>query len=218
MPAPQGEKFFGLYRGIVLDNKDPKNQGRLKVAVPGVYGNDLSTGQPLESTWALPKFPMAGMNWGVEMIPPVTDNDGKPVMVWVEFEMGDQKKPVWSGCFIKPDYLFDPMKKIYPDKSVPYGGYCIVTPRQNRFYIDDNDKDGVMELVDRLGQYLRISNKTEKQFIELKDKFGNTITMDENGITIKDKFGNTIVMGAGGISENAAVGEHHSYGPIVDHN
>lgn len=217
MPAPQGEKFFGLYRGIVLDNKDPKNQGRLKVAVPGVYGNDLSTGQPLESTWALPKFDMAGNNWGTEFIPPVKNPDGTSVMVWVEFEMGDQKKPVWSGCFIKPDHLFEPMREIYSDKSKPYGGYCITTPRQNHFYINDNDDKGVIELVDRLQQYLRISSG-ETQFIELKDKFGNTIRMDENGIKLTDKFGNTIVMGAGGITETAAVGEHHSYGPIVDHN
>lgn len=217
MPAGMGDKFYGLYRGIVLDNKDPKNQGRLKVAVPSVYGNDLSSGEPLESTWALPKFDMAGMNWGTEFIPPVKNPDGSPVMVWVEFEMGDQKKPVWSGCFIKPDHLFSPMRQIYPDKTIPYGGYCVVTPRQNRLYMDDNDKTGVIELVDRLNQYLRISS-SGGQFIELKDKFGNTITMNDSGITIKDKFGNTIVMGAGGIAETAAVGEHHSYGPIVDHN
>lgn len=47
---------------------------------------------------------------------------------------------------------------------------------------------------------------------------GNMIKMDDNGITIKDKFGNTIQLGAGGITETAAVGEHHTFGPRVDHN
>lgn len=163
MPAPMGEKFYGLYRGIVLDNKDPKNQGRLKVAVPGVYGNDMESGEPLESTWALPKFIMAGMKWGVEMIPPVKNPDGSPVMVWVEFEMGDQKKPVWSGCFIKPDHLYEPMQKVYPDKTIPFGAYCIATPRGNYIYINDNDDGGVLEIADR---------------------FGNKITMNADGISV----------------------------------
>lgn len=179
MPAPMGDKFYGLYRGYVLDNKDPKNQGRIKVAVPGVYGNDVKTGEPMESTWALPKFNTAGATWGVEFIPPVKNPDGTPVTVWIEFESGDQKKPVWSGCFLKVDQLVEKLKPIYSDKSVPHGGYCIVTPRQNYMFINDNDDGAIYELADR---------------------FGNKITMTEEGIVVLDKNGNSITMNSGGIS------------------
>lgn len=187
----RGDRFYGLYRGFILDNKDPEHQGRLKVAVPSVYGNDSESGDPLFSTWAHPKWAMCGIDWGTQFIPPVKNPDGSKVYVWVEFEMGDQKKPVWSGCFVQKAGLYKPMQEVFPSK--PYIAYAIRTPRENTFYVNDNDDKGVMELVDRLGQYLRISSG-EKQFIELKDKWGNKVTMDESGITLKNKSGSTFVV------------------------
>lgn len=197
MPTTMDKRFYGLYRGFVIDNKDPEHQGRLKVAVPGVYGNDSESGEPLVSAWALPKWAMCGTDWGTQFIPPVKNPDGTKVFVWVEFESGDQKKPVWSGCFMKPKELHKPMQDVFPEK--PYGAYCIVTPRKNRFYIDDNDDKGVMELEDRLKQYFRMSSKDEKKFIEFQDIHKNIMTTDEKGIIIKDKYQNQIVMNESGI-------------------
>lgn len=179
MPADMSDRFYGLYRGYVLDNKDPDHQGRLKVALPDVYGNDSDSGSPLYSTWAYPKWAMAGMNWGFQMIPPVKNPDGSKVFVWVEFESGDQKKPVWSGCFVGPNGVYDPMHDVFGGK--PHIACCLVTPRKNRIYIDDNDDKGVMEIVDRYEQCVRISSGPEP-FIEVKDKFGNIIKLSEEGI------------------------------------
>ena len=46
--------FFGKYRGIVTDNDDPKNLGRLKARVPEIL-------QDVETGWALPCAPYAGV-------------------------------------------------------------------------------------------------------------------------------------------------------------
>ena len=46
-----------------------------------------------ETQWALPSVPFAGNNIGFYFIPPVGAN------VWIEFENGDRRLPVWSGCF-----------------------------------------------------------------------------------------------------------------------
>ncbi len=46
-------KHWGKYRGMVMNNIDPMQLGRLQVQVPDVTGL-------LPSTWAMPCFPMAG--------------------------------------------------------------------------------------------------------------------------------------------------------------
>ncbi len=78
--------FFGKYRGIVTDNRDPERTGRLMVQVPDVSGI-----QP--STWALPCLPVAGARSGFYAVPPIHS------AVWVEFEQGDPGYPIWVGCF-----------------------------------------------------------------------------------------------------------------------
>ena len=43
-------KFYGLFRGIVCDNYDPRSLKRLRVKIPDVCGEELSG-------WAMPCFP-----------------------------------------------------------------------------------------------------------------------------------------------------------------
>lgn len=80
------EKFYGKYRGTVLNNVDPEFQGRLLVQVVDVLG--LFT-----SSWAMPCVPFAGPNVGQYSVPPVGAG------VWVEFEQGNPDWPIWVGCF-----------------------------------------------------------------------------------------------------------------------
>lgn len=92
------DRFYGLYRGYVYDNKDPLGMGRIKLTCPSVFGVDNVSGKPIVSDWAFPKFNIAGNGWGFNVVPPVLNPDGTPVLVWVEFEMGDRSKPVYCGC------------------------------------------------------------------------------------------------------------------------
>ena len=78
------KKFFGKYRGSVLNNVDPEEIGRLQVHVPELMG-------PTLSPWAMPCFACAGQQMGVWALPAVGTG------VWVEFEQGDLTKPVWTG-------------------------------------------------------------------------------------------------------------------------
>jgi len=79
-------KFFGKYRGIVLDNIDPLQTGRLMVQVPDVMAI-------LPSSWALPCLPFAGIQSGFYAVPEIGST------VWVEFEQGNPDYPIWTGCF-----------------------------------------------------------------------------------------------------------------------
>jgi hypothetical protein len=80
------EKYYGKYRGVVVNNVDPMRIGRIMASVPDV-------GNSIPATWAMPSVPMAGIQAGVHVVPPVGAG------VWIEFEQGDAEYPIWSGCF-----------------------------------------------------------------------------------------------------------------------
>jgi uncharacterized protein involved in type VI secretion and phage assembly len=79
-------RFYGKYRGMVVDNNDPQQKGRLKVHVPEVLGD-------VDSGWALPCAPYAGDGSGQYCVPEPSAG------VWIEFEAGDPSRPIWSGCW-----------------------------------------------------------------------------------------------------------------------
>ena len=80
------DKFYGKYRGMVLNNIDPMMMGRLMLQVPDVLGT-------MPSSWAMPCVPLAGPQMGIYVIPLISSG------VWVEFEGGNPDYPIWSGCF-----------------------------------------------------------------------------------------------------------------------
>jgi len=83
---PGSERFYGKYRGQVLENVDPMQKGRLLVSVPDVLGI-------VPSSWAMPCVPLAGLQMGVFLVPPPGAG------VWVEFERGHPDYPIWTGFF-----------------------------------------------------------------------------------------------------------------------
>jgi uncharacterized protein involved in type VI secretion and phage assembly len=82
----QTSRHYGKYRGLVTDNQDPKNLGRIKAKVPEVLV-DVETG------WALPCLPYAGNGSGQYTVP------APGAGVWIEFEAGVIWRPLWSGCW-----------------------------------------------------------------------------------------------------------------------
>jgi uncharacterized protein involved in type VI secretion and phage assembly len=79
-------KYFGKYRGMVVNNVDPLQLGRILVQVPDVLG-------PIPSSWAMPSMPFSGKQMGMWCLPQIGTG------VWVEFEQGDPDKPIWSGAW-----------------------------------------------------------------------------------------------------------------------
>lgn len=84
--ADEMDRFYGKYRGLVVDNFDPENLGRVMALVPEVLGE-------VPSGWASPCAPYAGTQAGFYAIPPIGAG------VWVEFEAGDTSRPIWSGAW-----------------------------------------------------------------------------------------------------------------------
>ena len=80
------DTYYGKYRGLVLNNIDPLQRGRVQVQVPDVLGLGISS-------WAMPCMPMTGPQAGIYHVPPLGAG------VWVEFEAGNPDYPIWSGGF-----------------------------------------------------------------------------------------------------------------------
>ena len=80
------QRYYGKYRGMVLNNVDPMQQGRLQVQVPDVAGL-------VPASWAMPCVPIAGLQNGMFAMPVIGSG------VWVEFEQGNPEFPIWVGCF-----------------------------------------------------------------------------------------------------------------------
>jgi uncharacterized protein involved in type VI secretion and phage assembly len=79
-------KYYGKYRGTVVQNVDPEQRGRIQVLVP-----DVSNVVP--STWATACVPLAGKSMGTYLVPQMGSG------VWIEYEQGDADFPIWTGCF-----------------------------------------------------------------------------------------------------------------------
>jgi uncharacterized protein involved in type VI secretion and phage assembly len=79
-------KYYGKYRGVVVNNVDPLQIGRLIVQAPDVGG-------VIPLTWAMPCLPFTGKQMGAYMIPQIGAG------VWVEFEQGNRDYPIWSGSW-----------------------------------------------------------------------------------------------------------------------
>jgi Type VI secretion system/phage-baseplate injector OB domain len=77
----QEERFYGKFRGRIINNKDPSNLARIRALVPAVFGDQ-------QTPWALPSVPYAGDGVGFYFIPPIGSN------AWIEFENGDRRLPI----------------------------------------------------------------------------------------------------------------------------
>lgn len=63
------EKYFGKYRGTVVNNVAPMMQGRILATVPD------ATGLP-PGSWCLPCLPVLGLNSGIFSVPPIGAGSG----------------------------------------------------------------------------------------------------------------------------------------------
>lgn len=78
-------RFYGKYRGTVVDNLDPQQLGRIRAAVPSVSED--------ASAWAMPCVPFLSATLESLVVPAIGAG------VWLEYEGGNPELPVWTGGF-----------------------------------------------------------------------------------------------------------------------
>jgi hypothetical protein len=117
------QKFYGKYRGTVINNIDPEQIGRIMAIVPAV-SNVIPT------SWAMPCVPFAGKAEGFFAVPQIGAG------VWIEFEGGDPDKPIWVGGFWGA-FAEVPTLALVPPPIPPGQNVCIQTTLQNMMMVSD---------------------------------------------------------------------------------
>jgi uncharacterized protein involved in type VI secretion and phage assembly len=159
------EKFYGKYRGTVINNVDPMSTGRLMVQIP-----DVSNVIP--STWAMPCFPFAGIQSGFFVVPAIGSG------VWVEFEQGDSDYPIWTGCFFGSAAEVPALALATPPGLQ---GLVIQTVGQNTLMISDTPgPTGGILLKSATGAMISISDTG----ITISNGQGATILMNGPAVTV----------------------------------
>jgi Type VI secretion system/phage-baseplate injector OB domain len=79
------KRYYGKYRGFVANNIDLEGRARIQATVPAVSSL-------LPTTWCEPCLPVAGKGMGAYFVPQIGAG------VWIEFEQGDPRRPIWTGC------------------------------------------------------------------------------------------------------------------------
>jgi hypothetical protein len=139
MGQEPADRFYGKYRGTVINTADPLQQGRVQAMVPAVLGE-------IPSGWASPCVPYAGPLSGFFSIPPVGAS------VWIEFEAGDPSMPIWAGGW-------------WPSGMIPVepaGGPA--QPMTTRIW---RTETGLTVMLDDLAQTITLSDGMKLQMVEL---------------------------------------------------
>jgi uncharacterized protein involved in type VI secretion and phage assembly len=159
-------KFFGKHRGLVLNNVDPMQIGRIQVQVPDVLGVGISS-------WAMPCVPLTGIQAGTYVVPAVGAG------VWVEFEAGDPDYPIWSGGFWGSAAEV-PALALAGNRASP--SIVLQTTGQNSLVLSDVPGTGGILLKSTTGAMILI-NETG---ITISNGQGATIMMNGPAVTINN--------------------------------
>ena len=166
------EKFYGKYRGLVLNNIDPMQMGRLMVQVPDVGG-------VMPSTWAMPCVPVAGIQNGMFALPMIGSG------VWIEYEQGDIDHPIWVGCFWGSAAEVPALARLTPPAVQ---SITLQTPLQNGLTISDlpgptggimlKSATGATLIVNDTGIYIQNGKGASLTML------GPTVTVNAGALTI----------------------------------
>jgi uncharacterized protein involved in type VI secretion and phage assembly len=120
MSEENRQKHYGKFRGVVMNNIDPEQRGRVQVVVA-----DLPSLLP---SWAMPCVPVAGLQMGMFTVPMIGAG------VWVEFEQGDLEYPIWTGCFWGSPAEVPALARLTPPAVA---GVTIQTTLKNAIIVND---------------------------------------------------------------------------------
>jgi uncharacterized protein involved in type VI secretion and phage assembly len=193
--------YFGKYSGVVKDNRDAGKLGVLKVSVSTVYPD----GDLVAAHAALP--------YGMFFVP---ENE---TQVWIEFEAGDTRNPLWTGVKHVPGSWAPEAAKEPPTVRAvrTAAGHLLVfddTEGSESIVLTDGKNahkleftaDGITLTDGVHGHRIAMSSAT----IEVKHEGGATVTLESSAVKATDGAakvelsggtvtvdGSTVLLGAG---------------------
>lgn len=173
MPQAQNNRLYGVTIGVVTNNQDPDQLGRVKIKFPWLSEQE-------ESAWARVLSPMAGNDRGIYFLPEVDDE------VLVAFEHGQIEFPYILGA------LWNGKDKPPAVNSDGKNNRRMIKSRSGHVIILDDTQDGEQIIIcDKTGKNeIRIDSKSNAISI----KSGKDLSIDAKGnITFKSSGGDLAI-------------------------
>lgn len=142
-------RFYSTYRGIVITNHDPDSQNKVCVYLPSILRG--------VEVWAYPKHQQGGPGSGFKWLSPMEGS-----IVYVEFENGDPRHPLWS-------YHGWAIGEMPSELNKP-NVLGFITPKGNKIILDESDSGVLTAII--------------QQDIIIKSLDGN-INVDANNIIMQ---------------------------------
>lgn len=89
------KRYYGIYPGVVVNNDDPDNRGRIQALCPAVGINEV--GQIGAAWWALPCMPGLGLDPVTKQITGDFHPPDQGTVAWLMFQYGKAEFPVYMG-------------------------------------------------------------------------------------------------------------------------
>lgn len=115
-------RFYGVYRGVVVDTRDPLNKNRVRLQVPQVLANQATS-------WAWPVVSVSNVQASTPTV-----GEG----VFVMFEGGDPSFPLWSGKFVgevQPYPTAVRWSPVFQATGLTFTGSGTTYPTYNSYYV-----------------------------------------------------------------------------------
>lgn len=180
-------KIYGVVIGIVTNNKDEENLGRVKVRFPWLVEDD-------ESHWARVATLMAGLDRGSFFLPEVEDE------VLVAFDHGDVRFPyvigaLWNGRDTPPYGNADGANNVRAIKS----------RSKHQIILDDTDRSEKIQIID----------KTAKNSITIESS-ANILTLQVEGDIVLKAAKGKIVLDAQSVEITSSQGTKIQAGSTME--
>jgi uncharacterized protein involved in type VI secretion and phage assembly len=180
-------RIYGVVIGIVTNNKDEENLGRIKVRFPWLVEDD-------ESQWARVATLMAGPDRGSFFLPDVDDE------VLVAFDHGDVRFPyvigaLWNGKDTPPYGNADGANNVRAIKS----------RSKHQIILDDTNGSEKIQLID----------KTEKNSITIASG-ANTLTLQVEGDIVLKAAKGKIILDAQSVEITSSQGTKMQAGSTME--
>ena len=194
------KRYYGIYRAKVTDNKDMDESGRVEVIVPSLFGENNKLPE-----WAVPKDFRASSKGKGEFYPPDVDD-----WVYIEFESGDPRFPVYSGGWqakneLDPDFAYTDGKPTIRGMKTAYGHSVrydetpskekiIINTKAGHFLILDDTADAEsFFMIHKTGSQIQMDSKGSVKVFVTKGGFLN-LSAETGEVTAVSKDGATVTM------------------------
>jgi len=196
-PETATGSMTGLAIGIVTDNQDPDNQGRVKVKYPWLSPDHASD-------WARVVVPGGGDQRGIEFLPEINDE------VLVGFELGDVHHPyvlggLWNGQDKPPGDGVVSGSKVQKRVIKSRTGHTVT--------LDDTDGGGGITIADKSGNQIQLDTGSNA----LKIKTQGDVTIEAQGNFSVKAQGQVEIDGMG-VTVNGGAGTVDVKGSLINLN